>query len=415
MWTTRSQRALAGSNPVRPFAQRRILLGVTGGIASYKSAHLARLLTQAGAEVDVVLTRSAQEFVGAVTFEALTGRPVHTALIAPGHALDHIKLARAAHAVVVAPATADFMARAASGQADELLSAALLATTAPVLLVPAMNDRMWAHPQTGRNVTHLREIGYTVLDPDTGELAVGEGSGPGRMPEPQTIMAHVGRLLERPGDLAGVHVLVTAGPTREAVDPVRFISNRSSGKMGVAVAEAAWRRGAEVTLVCGPLGTTPPVGPSLVAVETTEEMRAEVADHLPRAQVLVMAAAPADFRPEVVAEHKIKKSGGPSAIALEATPDILRSTIDDRAPGAIVVGFALETRDVLAHAAGKLVAKGLDLVVANDATEPGAGFGVDTNRVTLIGRAGAPVTLPLQSKHEVADAILDRVVALRGS
>ncbi len=415
MWTTRSQRALAGSNPVRPFAQRRILLGVTGGIASYKSAHLARLLTQAGAEVDVVLTRSGQEFVGAVTFEALTGRPVHTALIAAGHALDHIKLARAAHAVVVAPATADFMARAAAGQADDLLSAVLLATTAPVLLVPAMNDRMWAHPQTGRNVSHLREIGYTVLDPDTGELAVGEGSGPGRMPEPPNILAHVGRLLERPGDLSGVRVLVTAGPTREAVDPVRFLSNRSSGKMGVALAEAAWRRGADVTLVCGPLGVDAPVGATVVSVETTEEMRLAVERHLPESRVLVMAAAPADFRPDVVAGQKIKKSQAPDALALAPTADILRSTVAARAPGTIVVGFALETDDVLAHAQGKLESKGLDLIVANDATEAGAGFGVDTNRVTVIGRTGAPEALPLMDKRDVADAILDRVVKLRGS
>ncbi|NUQ12729.1 MAG: bifunctional phosphopantothenoylcysteine decarboxylase/phosphopantothenate--cysteine ligase CoaBC, partial [Gemmatimonadaceae bacterium] len=230
-------------------------MGVTGGIASYKSAWLARLLTQAGAEVDVVLTRSATEFVGAVTFEALTGRPVHTALIEAGHALDHIRLARAAHVVVIAPATADFMARAATGRGNDLLAACLLATTAPVLFVPAMNDRMWAHAQTVRNVRHLRELGYQVLDPDVGELAVGEGAGPGRMPEPEAILSHVGRVLERHTPLTGRKVLVSAGPTREAVDPVRFLSNRSSGKMGVAIAAAAWRRGADVVLVAGPLAT----------------------------------------------------------------------------------------------------------------------------------------------------------------
>ena len=207
------------------------------------------MLTQAGAEVDVVLTRSAQEFIGAVTFEALTGRPVHTELIASGHALDHIKLARAADVMVVAPATADFLARAAMGQADDLLAATLLATQAPVLLVPAMNDRMWSHLQTTRNVAHLRELSYHLLDPDTGDLAVGEGFGPGRMPEPEVIVAHVGRLLEPRSALTGRHIVVTAGPTREAVDPVRFLSNRSSGKMGVAIAEAAWRRGASVTPV----------------------------------------------------------------------------------------------------------------------------------------------------------------------
>src|ERR1041384_2080445 len=212
---------------MRPYSGKRILLGVTGGIASYKSAWLARLLTKAGAEVDVVMTRAATEFVGAITFEALTGRPVHTGLFDPGRALDHIKVARNATAIVVAPATADFLARAATGQADDLLSAALLAATCPVLLIPAMNDHMWAHPQTQRNVEHLRGLGYRVVDPDEGMLAAGEGSGPGRMPEPEILFAHVGRLLEPVGGLSGRRVLVTAGPTREAIDPVRFISNHS--------------------------------------------------------------------------------------------------------------------------------------------------------------------------------------------
>ncbi|MBC7895362.1 MAG: bifunctional phosphopantothenoylcysteine decarboxylase/phosphopantothenate--cysteine ligase CoaBC [Cytophagaceae bacterium] len=385
-------------------------------MASYKSASLARQLTQAGAEVDVVLTRSAQEFVGAVTFEALTGRAVHTALIAAGHALDHIKLARAADGVVVAPATADFLARAAQGQADDLLTACLLATTAPVLLVPAMNDRMWAHPQTTRNVAHLRELGYRVLDPDIGELAVGEGIGPGRMPEPEAILAHVGRLLEATGTLADKHVLVTAGPTREALDPVRFISNRSSGKMGVAIAAAAWRRGAKVTLVTGPLGTPAPVGVQVVAVESTADMHQAVAAALPRADVLVMAAAPSDFRPEAAADQKIKKSSAPDAIALAPTADILMSTIAQRTDGTIVVGFALETENVLENARGKLASKALDLIVVNDATEAGAGFEVDTNRVTLIGRDRDVEALALMSKGDVAEAILDRVEGLiRGS
>src|SRR6476620_10446441 len=217
---------------MRPFANRRVLLGISGGIASYKAAWLARLLSKAGAQVDVVMTPTAQEFVGAVTFEALTGRPVHTGLFDPGRALDHIRLAKDADAVVVAPATADLMARAATGQADDLLTACLLATESPVLLVPAMNDRMWAHAQTQANAAHLRELGYALLDPDDGVLAAGEGSGPGRMPEPETIFAHVGRLLERRHALHGRTVLVTAGPTREPIDPVRFLSNYSSGKMG---------------------------------------------------------------------------------------------------------------------------------------------------------------------------------------
>jgi phosphopantothenoylcysteine decarboxylase / phosphopantothenate---cysteine ligase len=396
----------------RPFDQRRILLGVTGGIAAYKSAWIARLLTQAGAAVDVVLTRSAAEFIGAITFEALTGRPVHTALIAEGHALDHIKLARAADAVVVAPATADFIARAAHGHSDELLSACLLATTSPVLIVPAMNDRMWAHNQTRANVAHLRSIGYNVLEPDAGALAVGEGSGPGRLPEPEIIVAHVGRMIEPPGALRGKRVVVTAGPTREPVDPVRFLSNRSSGKMGVAIAGAAWRRGADVTLIAGPMSVAAPAGANLTMVETTEQMRAAVEHAIGNADALIMAAAPADFRPSAPAGQKIKKASAPSAIALEPTPDILASTIASRAKRLVTVGFALETTSVLEHGRGKLAAKQLDLIVVNDATEPGAGFSVDTNRVTFIDRSGTIDEQPLMPKGDVADLILDRVERL---
>lgn len=359
----------------------------------------------------MVLTASATEFVGAVTFEALTGRPVHTALIQTGHALDHIKLARAAELVVVAPATADFMARAAGGQAGDLLTACLLATTAPVLVVPAMNDRMWAHAQTQRNVAHLREIGYHILEPDTGELAVGEGSGPGRMPEPETIVAHAVRLLPGLATMTGRRVIVSAGPTREAVDPVRFLSNRSSGKMGIAIARAAWQRGAEVVLVAGPLGVPAPVGPRVLHVETTGDMLAAVTKELPAADVLVMAAAPADFRPVAPVGQKIKKSAAPDTIGLEATPDILRETLAIRPAGLVAVGFALETNDVMAHAAAKLESKGLDFIVVNDATEAGAGFATDTNRVTILARDGVREDLPLMSKDAVADAILDRVEA----
>jgi len=399
----------------RPFDERRILLGVTGGIAADKSAWIARLLSQAGAAVDVVLTRSAAEFIGAITFEALTGRPVYTALIAEGHALDHIKLARGANAVVVAPATADFIARAATGHADELLSACLLATTAPVLIVPAMNDRMWAHHQTRANVAHLREIGYTVLDPDEGPLAVGEGSGPGRLPEPEAIVAHVARLLEPAGALRGKRLVVTAGPTREPIDPVRFLSNRSSGKMGVAIAAAAWRRGADVRLIAGPLSVPGPTGASVTTVETTEQMRAEVGRAIREADALIMAAAPADFRPAAPADQKIKKANAPPAIALEPTPDILASTIASRSKKLVTVGFALETSSALEHGRGKLASKQLDLIVVNDATERGAGFTVDTNRVTFIDREGRTDEQPLMAKGDVADLILDRVERLMKS
>ncbi len=362
-----------------------------------------------------MLTPSAQEFIGAITFEALTGRPVHTALIAAGHALDHIKLARAAHVFVVAPATADFLARAAMGRGDDLLTTALLATPAPVLIVPAMNDQMWAHPQVATNAAHLRQIGYHVLEPDTGDLAVGEGRGPGRMPEPETILAHVGRLLEQRGMLAGKKVVVTAGATREAIDPVRFISNRSSGKMGVALAEAAWRRGAQVTLVAGAVSTSIPSTLVVRHVETTEQMCDAVRDELADADVLVMAAAPSDFRPATVANSKIKKGSAGPAIQLEATPDILASTISARRAHAVVVGFALETDDLLANANAKLHAKRLDLIVANNAREEGAGFEVDTNRVTLIAADSANEELPLLSKRDVSDRILDRVESiLRG-
>ncbi|HXT17846.1 MAG TPA: bifunctional phosphopantothenoylcysteine decarboxylase/phosphopantothenate--cysteine ligase CoaBC [Gemmatimonadaceae bacterium] len=398
---------------MRPFTGKRILLGITGGIASYKSAWLARLLSKAGAQVDVVMTRAATEFVGAITFEALTGRPVHTGLFDAGRALDHIKLAREADAIVVAPATADFLARAATGQADDLLSATLLAAGSPVLFVPAMNDHMWAHPQTKQNVAHLRSLGNRVLEPDEGALAAGEGSGPGRMPEPEIIFAHVSRLLE-PAGFGGRRVLVTAGPTREAIDPVRFISNHSSGRMGVALAAAAWRRGATVDLVAGPLAVPAPPGVAVHGVESTDDMAAAVERLLPRSDVLVMAAAPADFRASAPAALKIKKTESPAPLALAPTPDILRATTSARKAGSVIVGFALETNDVLAGGRKKLAGKELDMIVVNDATEAGAGFGVDTNRVTLLMRDGGEEQLPLMSKADVADAILDRVEKLIG-
>jgi len=370
---------------------------------------LARLLTQAGAEVDVVMTRGAREFVGPITFEAVTGRPVHTEIFGPGHALDHIRLAREANVIVVAPATADFVGRAAHGLADDLLTACLLAAQSKVLLVPAMNDRMWSHAQTKRNVAHARSLGYEILEPAEGPLAVGEGSGPGRMPEPDEIMSHVGRLLEGKSTLKGKKVIVTAGATREPIDPVRFLSNHSSGKMGIALARSAWRRGADVTLIAGHVDVPLPSEIITLKTDTVKEMARAVSEKLLVADVLIMAAAPADFRPASEAPEKIKKGKAVPRIALEPTEDILKSTISRRKKKSVIVGFALETTDGIRNAKEKLKSKQLDLVVLNDAKEPGAGFGVDTNRVTVISRDGKQETLDLMSKTDLAEILLDRV------
>lgn len=394
---------------MRPFDGRRVILGVTGGIACYKAVTLARLLTQAGAVVDVIMSRAAREFVGAITFEAVTGRPVAPDILDAGHALSHIRLAREAQLVLVAPATADFLARAAQGRADDQMTAVLLATKAPVLIAPAMNDGMWAHALVHRNVQALRDIGYAVLEPDNGPLAFGEGVGPGRLPEPETIVAHAGRLLETASGLVGRHIVVTAGPTRESLDPVRYITNHSSGRMGVALAAAAWRRGARVTLVHGPLEVALPTGGDRIAVTTTAEMRDAVAAALVGADALIMAAAPADFRAADVSTQKIKKGDTAPNIALEHTDDILASTRALRKAGAVVMGFALETTDIEAHAREKMSRKGLDFIVANDATEEGAGFGSDTNRVVILDAQGTRESLPLMQKTELADVLLDRI------
>ena len=403
--------------PRRPWQGRKILLGVAGGIAAYKSVQIARDLSQLGASVDVILTKSAHEFVGAVTFEAVIGRPVHSELIAPGSALDHIKLARNCDVVCVAPATADLLARAASGRSDDLLTAVLLATQKPVLLAPAMNDAMWAHPQTQLNATHVRDVlGYQLIGPAVGPLAFGEGEGAGRMEEGSVIIDHIGRALETDDALRGKRIVVTGGPTREAVDPVRVITNRSSGKMGYALAAAAWRRGADVTLISGPSNEPEPVGVRLVRVETADQMAAAVGSQIASADALIMAAAVADFKPAAPPTSKIKKSSGVSAIELEPAPDILKSTIGERNQNLRVVGFALETDSHEENARKKLQEKGLDFIVLNDAREPGAGFEVSTNKVTIIHKdsTNSPASehLPIMSKDEVADAILDRLAKL---
>ena len=391
------------------WAGRHVVLGVSGGIACYKSCFLARRLTEAGARVDAVLTQAAAEFVRPLTFEALTGRPVLSSIWEPGGALSHVRLGQDADLILVAPATAHLLARMAQGLADDVLTTLLLAGTAPILLAPAMNDEMYAHPQTQDNLERLRSRGVAIVGPEVGALAEGPSERPGRMSEPETILAHAARLIRGHGPLAGRRVVVTAGPTRESIDPVRVVTNRSSGKMGYRLAEAAWERGAHVVLISGPVALPAPVGVTLRRVESTGDLEAAVRSELATADVLVMAAAPADFRPSSPSESKRSRIDGALAVPMEPTADILSATRDQRKPGSVTVGFALETGDALAKGRAKLERKDLDLIVVNDALEPGAGFEHDTNRVALLGRDGTPRILPLQSKREVAEAILDAV------
>jgi phosphopantothenoylcysteine decarboxylase / phosphopantothenate---cysteine ligase len=388
-------------------AGRHVVLGVSGGIACYKSCTLARRLSEHGITVDVVLTAGAAEFVRPLTFEALTGRAVLTSLWERDRALAHIGLAKHPDLLVVAPATAQLLARAAMGMADDLLTAILLARTGAVLAAPAMNDAMFAHPATQANLATLAARGWTFVGPETGALAEGPSERPGRMSEPETILQAVLRRLGVESRWAGRKVVVSAGPTREHLDPVRVITNPSSGRMGWALAEAARDRGAQVVLVSGPTALAPPAGVQVVAVETTEQMRRAVQDALTDAAALFMAAAPADYRPAKTAARKRPRARGRFTLAFEPTPDILASL--RRPAGCLVVGFALETGDGIARARKKLQAKRLDYVVLNDALEPGAGFEVTTNKVTLLGRSGAPLALPVLDKRDVAQRILETV------
>jgi len=390
------------------FAGRHVVLGVSGGIACYKSCTLARRLTEAGAAVDVVLTHAAAEFVRPVTFEALTGRPVLTSLWERDRALAHIGLARQPDLVIVAPATAHLLARAAMGLADDVLTALLLARTGPVLAAPAMNDAMYAHPATRANMRALAERGWHFVGPETGPLAEGPSERPGRMSEPETILTAAERLLLQRAPWQGKSVVVTAGPTREHLDPVRVVTNPSSGRMGYALAAAAYARGAEVVLVSGPSDLPLPFGVTAHRVETTAEMQRATQALAKRADLVIMAAAPADYRPAKPAATKRPRASGAITIELEPTSDILSSL--ERPKKCVVVGFALETGgDGLAKAQAKLREKRLDAIILNDAHEPGAGFEVTTNRVTIIRRSGEPIELPLLSKRDVADKILDAV------
>ncbi len=408
--------ARAPRDPARPLAGARIVVGVSGGIAAYKAAELVRLLDKAGAHVDVAMTGRAQRFVGPMTFQALTRRPVFTDLfsLTEEAAIGHIQLADAADLVVIAPATASTIARLAHGDAGDAVSAIVLATRAPVLLAPSMNVNMWGHPLVQANVRRLADVaGYRVVGPGEGFLAC-RWTGPGRLAEPADIVEAAAHLLS-PQDLAGVRVVVTAGPTYEAIDPARFVGNRSSGKMGVAIAAAARRRGAEVRLLLGPSALPPPVGVTTTSFENAAQLGWALADATRDADVIVMTAAVADFRPASVATQKLKRKEQGARVALElvANPDLLAElgARRGRARRPVLVGFAAETSDVIAHARGKLESKRCDLVVANDVAEPGAGFAVDTNHVTLVDREAA-VDVPPGPKAEVAHRILDRVAAL---
>jgi len=397
---------------VRPFDGRCVLLVVSGGIAAYKSAILTRRLIEAGAGVEVILTASAERFIGRVTFEGITGRPVHASLW--DRPMAHLDLGLEADVVVVAPATANLISRLAVGAADDLATTAVLASRAPVIICPAMNTRMWEHPITQANVARLINVGYGIAGPADGPLAEGE-SGPGRLLEPEEILPRIGRALETATGLRGHKVVATAGPTRAALDPVRFITNRSSGRMGFALAEAAWRRGGEVTLISGPSRVPRPAGPDVVEVETAGEMLAALEMALTDADILLMAAAVGDFEPARAADSKIKKTSGAGKgfeLALRAGPDLLLETRAFRErKGIFTLGFALETEDLLTRGREKLERKGMHLVAVNSAVEPGAGFESETNRITLIDRNGRIEELPLAKKTELADELLDRVEA----
>ncbi|MGH7279475.1 MAG: bifunctional phosphopantothenoylcysteine decarboxylase/phosphopantothenate--cysteine ligase CoaBC, partial [Candidatus Rokuibacteriota bacterium] len=379
---------------------------------AYKAVLLLRELTALGAGVTVCLSEHAQRFVGPLTFRTLSARPVLTDLFDPGsgEAVEHVALAERAAAVVVAPATANLLAKAAQGIADDFLTTLLLAARGPVLMAPAMDGAMWEHPAVVANVALLRRRGVTVLEPDTGALASGL-SGRGRLPDVEHIVEALRGLLTPDRDLTGDRVLVTAGPTREVIDPVRYISNRSSGRMGYGLAAAARRRGAEVTLVSGPTSLVPPAGVTFVPVETAEEMREAVVQHSVQATIVIKAAAVADFRVKHPSGVKIK---GKRDLTLELTPnpDIL-TEIAARRTGAFVVGFAAETHDVAAHAQAKLESKGVDLLVANDVSRAGIGFDAEDNEVLLLDRWGGRRALPRMTKVAVAEAILTRILALR--
>ncbi len=412
----------------RVLTGKRVALGISGGIAAYKAAEVLRGLQRAGCTVRVAMTERACEFITPLTFRALSGSHVIVDDYAPDNPdpIAHITFSQTIDLLLIAPATANILAKFAGGIADDFLTSTYLAANAPVLVAPAMNTTMWNHPATRRNLERLRADGVRVVEPDAGEMACGT-FGPGRLSEPGIIVAAALKILNESAtsdarqasvqpDLKGERFLITAGATREAIDPVRFLSNRSSGRMGFALAEAARERGAEVTVVAGATTAPVPAGVRLVRALSAEEMRAAVMNEIINATVFIASAAVSDYRPVTRAEIKIKKGDAPFALALEPTPDILAEVAAGRSNGLLVVGFAAETNDVLNYASAKLERKQLDAIVANDITRDGAGFDAETNAVTILTRdRTSPIEVPLMSKLEAAHRILDEVTRLRGS
>ncbi|MDD5413598.1 MAG: bifunctional phosphopantothenoylcysteine decarboxylase/phosphopantothenate--cysteine ligase CoaBC [Smithellaceae bacterium] len=391
---------------------KRIVLGITGGIAAYKAAELTRALIKAGAQVRVIMTRSAAEFITPLTMQTLSKGPVYTEMFAPTDQYDmaHIALADWADAFLIAPATGNVIGKAASGIADDLLTTTLMAQNKPALICPAMNDRMLANPVVQDNIRKLKKFGYTVMESAVGELAC-KTSGSGRLPEIPDILDALETLLT-PKDFAGESVLITAGPTEEPLDPVRYITNASSGKMGYALAEAAHQRGAKVTLISGPTKIKPPPVEKLILVRTALEMYQAVMDAYAKATVIIKAAAVADYRPKSEALEKIKKDQGLTGIELTRNPDIIAAVGAKKKKG-ILVGFAMETEDLLANARRKLIRKNMDMIVANDLREAGAGFKTDTNIITMIDRNGKTIALDKMTKKDAAHRILDHIKTLK--
>ena len=390
-------------------ANKTVVLGITGGIAAYKAADIASKLTQAGARVEVIMTESATRFIAPLTLRSLTGRPVVTDMFEPAAewSIEHVALAEAADVVVIAPATANVIAKLAAGISDDMLCCTVLATKAPVIVAPAMNVNMFENTITQENLAKLKARGFIIVDPAYGRLASGK-MGLGRLAEVEEIIGTIKQVLGRSGDLAGKRIVVTAGGTQEPIDPVRHIGNRSSGKMGYAVAEAARDRGAEVKLITAPTSLPEPAGIEVIHIQTALQMKEAVVKATSQADALIMAAAVADYQPKSVARAKIKKETPSLTLELVRTPDILSEVKGNF----LKVGFAAESEDIVANARQKLEKKQLDLIVANDITDPSSGFGADTNKVTLISRDGKVESLPLLTKREVADRILDKVVEL---